>query len=127
MYDDAGRKICESDNLGHSKILNYDAAGNLTGTPGVGGTFTFTYTYDNSRNRISATDGNRYKTQYQYEAGKRLTFTANPDQTSKSNGYDGPGDLTSVTDQAGNVVQYNYDAANELVNDRTIYRSGAVR
>jgi YD repeat-containing protein len=30
------------------------------------------------------------------------------------NTYDGPGNLASVTDQAGNVVQYTYDAANQL-------------
>jgi YD repeat-containing protein len=31
-----------------------------------------------------------------------------------SNAYDGPGNLASVTDQAGNAVQYSYDAANQL-------------
>jgi RHS repeat-associated protein len=30
------------------------------------------------------------------------------------NTYDGPGNLASVTDQAGNVVNYTYDAANQL-------------
>jgi len=30
------------------------------------------------------------------------------------NTYDGPGNLASVTDQAGNVVQYTYDGANQL-------------
>jgi len=37
-----------------------------------------------------------------------------PDQTSVKNAYDGPGNLASVTDQAGNVVRYTYDAANQL-------------
>ena len=37
-----------------------------------------------------------------------------PDQTSVKNTYDGPGNLASVTDQAGKVVQYTYDAANQL-------------
>ena len=53
--------------------------------------------YDNARNRISATDGNGHKTQYQYDARKRPTITPYPDQTAKTNSYDGPGNLTSVT------------------------------
>jgi len=40
--------------------------------------------------------------------------TTYPDQTTKTNAYDGPGNLVSVTDQAGNQVQYTYDAANQL-------------
>src|ERR1700722_7627873 len=37
-----------------------------------------------------------------------------PDTTFVTNGYDGPGNLTSVTDQAGNTVQYTFDPANQL-------------
>ena len=37
-----------------------------------------------------------------------------PDGTHRANGYDGPGNLASVTDQAQNQVQYTYDAANQL-------------
>ena len=43
-------------------------------------------------------------------------MTSYPDTTTKTNAYDGPGNLISVTDQANNVVQYNYDAANQLIN-----------
>ena len=62
------------------------------------------------------TDGNGNTTQYAYDARKRLTVTTYSDTTTKTNAYDGPGNLISVTDQANNVVQYNYDAANQLVN-----------
>ena len=34
-----------------------------------------------------------------------------PDSTTVVNAYDGPGNLALVTDQAGNQVQYTYDAA----------------
>ena len=37
-----------------------------------------------------------------------------PDGTSVKNSYDGPGNLASVIDQAGNEVDYTYDAANQL-------------
>ena len=37
-----------------------------------------------------------------------------PDRTTVTNAYDGPGNLITVTDQAGNMVQYTYDAANQL-------------
>jgi len=50
----------------------------------------------------------------QYDARKRLVETDYPDGTSVKNTYDGPGNLASVTDQAQNVVQYTYDAANQL-------------
>ncbi len=111
-YDDAGRKLSETDNLGHSTSYTYDAAGNLTGTSGVKGTFT--YAYDNARNRISMTDGNGNTTGYQYDAHKRLIETDYPDGTKTTNAYDGPGNLIKVIDQASHEVDYSYDAANEL-------------
>jgi YD repeat-containing protein len=40
--------------------------------------------------------------------------TTYQDATTTQYAYDGPGNLTSVTDQAGKVVQYTYDAANQL-------------
>ena len=40
--------------------------------------------------------------------------TTYQDGTSKTNTYDGAGNLASVTDQNGNQVQYAYDAANQL-------------
>ncbi len=49
-----------------------------------------------------------------HDARKRLVETDYPDETKKTNAYDGPGNLISVTDQAGNVVEYSYDAANQL-------------
>jgi YD repeat-containing protein len=46
-------------------------------------------------------------------ARKRLIKTTYPDTTTVTNTYDGPGNLASIRDQAGNVVQYAYDAANQ--------------
>jgi len=50
-----------------------------------------------------------HKTQFQYDCRKRLTKTIYPDLTYSTNTYDGPGNLTGVTDQAGNTVQYTFD------------------
>ena len=61
------------------------------------------------------TDGKNNTTKYQYDARKRLTETDYPDGHKKTNTYDGPGNLASVTDQAQNQVQYEYDAANQLI------------
>ena len=74
----------------------------------------FAYAYNNARNRVAQTDANNHTTQFQYDARKRLTVTTYPDQTTTVDAYDGPGNLASVTDQAGAVVQYTYDAANQL-------------
>ena len=90
-YDNAGRKVSETDALGHTTSYSYDAG-----------------------NRISQTDGNSNTTGFQYDARKRLTKTLNPDTTTVVNSYDGPGNLAGVTDQAQNIVQYTYDAANQL-------------
>ena len=49
-----------------------------------------------------------------HDARKRLTKITYPDGTSKTNAYEGPGNLALATDQAGNQVQYTYDVANQL-------------
>jgi RHS repeat-associated protein len=43
-----------------------------------------------------------------------LTATTYDDKTTTQYQYDGPGNLTLVTDQAGNQVQYTYDLNNQL-------------
>jgi YD repeat-containing protein len=68
-YDDAGHKTSETDALGHSTSYTYDAAGNLTATTGVKGSFT--YGYDNARNQVSITDANSNTTHMTYDARKR--------------------------------------------------------
>lgn len=40
--------------------------------------------------------------------------TIHADNTTTQYTYDGPGNQTSITDQAGAVIQYTYDAANQL-------------
>jgi RHS repeat-associated protein len=43
-----------------------------------------------------------------------LTQTTYDDTTTTTYSYDGPGNLTGVTDQANNTVNYTYDYANQL-------------
>ncbi|MGA2084000.1 MAG: DUF2341 domain-containing protein [Terracidiphilus sp.] len=111
-YDNASRKISETDALGNTTNYTYDADSRLTAISGVAGNFQ--YAYDDAGNRISSTDGNNHTTQFAYDARKRLTKTTYPDTTTVVNTYDGPGNLAGVTDQAGNQVQYTYDAVNQL-------------
>ncbi|MGD0548718.1 MAG: DUF6531 domain-containing protein [Terracidiphilus sp.] len=111
-YDNAGRKVSETDALGHTTSYTYDNAGRLIALSGVQGNLT--YGYDDAGNRIAQTDARGNTTQFVYDARKRLVKTINPDNTTIVNTYDGPGNLASVTDQAGAVVQYSYDAANQL-------------
>ncbi len=75
----------------------------------------FTYAYDNARNQISMTDGNSHTTRVHLRRAQAPYRDHLPGYNHKTNAYDGPGNLISVTDQAGNEVQYNYDAANQLI------------
>jgi YD repeat-containing protein len=72
---------------------------------------TTTYTYDDAGNQVSTTEAKSHTTQQDYDARRRLTKTTYP-KASGSNpvtttqyAYDGPGNLTSVIDQAGKEVQ----------------------
>ena len=111
-YDAAGRKISETDALGHTTSYTYDAAGRTIAVTGAAGNTQ--YGYDDAGNQTSRTDGNGQVTQLQYDSRKRLVKTIYPDKTSTTNSYDGPGNLISVTDQAGNTVNNTYDAVNQL-------------
>ena len=108
-------KPAETDALGHTTTYTYDAAGNLTAISGRQAATSPTPTTTRAT-RSAMTDGNDNTTQFHTTPASGSPRPTYPDQTTEINSYDGPGNLISVTDQAGNTVQYTYDAANQLIN-----------
>jgi RHS repeat-associated protein len=112
-YNADGTLQSATDALGHSTHYSYDAAGNLTQV--VRGNVSVQYAYDGARNRISSTDGNGNKTTFQYDARQRLQQIGFSDLTQQTIHYDDANNVTGVIDQAGHMVDYGYDIANNLV------------
>ena len=113
-YDNANRKISETDANNHTTTYNYDEANRLISLLNAKNQTT-SYVYDDAGNRISMTDPNLHTTQYQYDVRRRLRKTIYHDTTFTTQTYDGAGRLASVTDQASKTVNYNYDDAEQLV------------
>jgi RHS repeat-associated protein len=86
-----------------AQVSMTDAASNAT-----------SYAYDSARNGIPVSCDNYGTSRYQYDAFGRQRTTMCPDGTTSINAYDGPGNLVSVTDQAGNQLEYTYGVANQL-------------
>ncbi len=113
-YDAAGRKVNETDALGHIKIYAYDDANHLLSITGPL-SHTTLYTYDDVGRRASEVDANGHQTYYTYDARGRLTLIRYADGTTDQRSYDGAGNLLRVTDQAGKSTTYSYDAAGQLL------------
>ncbi len=112
-YDEAGRKVSETDELGHTITYVYDDAGHLLSVTDALGNVT-SYIYDDAGRRISKMDANDHEIRYTYDIRGRLTLTIYADNTTSQQGYDGAGYLVSSTDQASRVTTYGYDDAGLL-------------
>ncbi|MFI7385966.1 LamG-like jellyroll fold domain-containing protein [Streptomyces sp. NPDC049813] len=98
-YDTAGDQLSASDGLGAQTQATYDYLGRrLTSTTLERFPSTRTLTTTNS---YDVSTGNPY--------GAHLASTRSPGGVSTSYGYDRAGDVTSVTDGAGNTTRYTYD------------------
>ncbi len=100
-FNSAGKLASEADRNGNTTAFGYSASQLVTMTDPSGRTLTFTWT------------------------GNNITKVEDPDGQYVTYGYDASGDLTSVTDQIGNVVgcgcavantaTYGYDGSHHLV------------
>ncbi|MEO8847631.1 MAG: RHS repeat-associated core domain-containing protein, partial [Casimicrobiaceae bacterium] len=136
QYDGAGRRTQVSDPADHTVVLQYDAAGNLLGQSGAGipavslsydvdGRIVGTASASGARSIVrdptgaaaSATTSAGAAVLVNYDPAGR--FAGLTDATSGSNlrqqTYDDVGNLTSITDAAGNATAFVYDANNRLV------------
>ncbi|MCP3935868.1 MAG: RHS repeat-associated core domain-containing protein, partial [Actinomycetia bacterium] len=134
-HDRDGRREVVTNRLGHSRVLEYDARGNvvretdelgnvtvrvfdgrdnlLSETDPLGRTTTYTYTAENDLATLTDPLGNI--TNYTYNGrGQVLTIT-DPRGAVTASVYDARGNLTQSTDPLGNVTSFTYDAAGNLV------------
>jgi RHS repeat-associated protein/uncharacterized repeat protein (TIGR01451 family) len=113
-YDAAGRKVNQTDPLGHTTNYTYDNANRLlTVTDALN--HTTMVTYDAAGRRIATTDAKNHTTQFTYDIRNRLTLTTYPDGTTSTQSYDGNGRLLSSTDQGDKTTHKAYDDAGELL------------
>ncbi len=137
-YDQNGNLASITDGLGNSVTFTYDSAGRMTSKTDQMGNKT-TFAYDNNDNLASVCDANGGCATYTYDRDNRLTEVKDPrGQTTggvTSYGYnpsnqlisrsdplgnaysfaysqDGKGNLSSVSEPNGNVINYTYDAQN---------------
>ena len=111
--------LTQTDEVSRVTTMTYDTYGNmLTSQDPAGNTTTLTYT---SIGRVaSATtpdpDGagalSASVTSFTYDTYGRLTVQTNPDSTTIGYGYDSADQMTTVTDELGNVTTVAYDNLN---------------
>lgn len=113
VYDAAGRKVRETDELGQTTAFGFDALGHLTSVTDALGAIT-RFGYDEVGNRISIADTNGHLTRFEYDGMGRMTGRVLQGGKSESMGYDAMGALTSKTDFNGHTSVFAYDQAGRM-------------
>lgn len=110
-YDADGNRLTLTDPLGRTETRTYGAAGRvLTITDDTGATQSMTY---GPRDRLtSRTSAVGDTTSYAYDAaGNLLTVTESDGVVMEANSYDGSGNLLTQTDVSGATTTHTYDEA----------------
>jgi RHS repeat-associated protein len=96
---------------------SYDGNGNLTGITQPSPLGSESFSYDTPLNRVhTATDGAGHQETYTYDNLDRVTRIDYSDGSSISYGYDGDGNLSSMTDPIG-TTSFVYDSLNRLTSE----------
>jgi RHS repeat-associated protein/uncharacterized repeat protein (TIGR01451 family) len=113
-YDNAGRKIRETNALGQTTTYTYDAAGRLvTQTDALG--HVTRHAYDATGHRSSVTDALGRVTRYSYDARGRPIGTIYPDGSTEQQQYNGAAEMVVSIDQAGRITRKQYDGTGRLL------------
>jgi RHS repeat-associated protein len=112
-YDAAGRKLTQTNELGHTTTWTYNNLGLvLTVTGPVANKVT--NTYDDGRNLKTVTDPLGYVTTFNYDNANRLTSVVDVASGTTSYAYDAAGNRTTVTNALSHATTSTYDARNRL-------------
>jgi YD repeat-containing protein len=77
-------------------------------------------------NMNSSADTGTVYTQYQYDFAGRPTLTTLPGGATIEQGYDGRGHLTRMKDADGFVTEYQYNAWDQLTQEKKLRRGGTI-
>ncbi|NVK41086.1 MAG: RHS repeat protein [Oceanospirillaceae bacterium] len=113
-YNAAGQLLNTVNPLGQVTTYDYDASGYLLGIVDPNGVLQAKYTYDDMGRIATQTNAAGYTREYQYDALDRLTEVRYPDGTKERISWLNL-DVGSTEDRYGNVTQYDYDAARNLL------------
>lgn len=113
-YDDAGRKIRETNALGQTTTYTYDAAGRMVEQTDALCHVT-RYAYDASGHRTAVTDALGRVTRYSYDARGRPIETTYADGSTEQQQYNGMAQMVASIDQAGRITRKQYDEAGRLL------------
>jgi RHS repeat-associated protein len=134
-YDDSDRLLGETDNAGNATRHEYDAAGNRTATTDPDG-WRVVFQRDALDRVTEAADGEGNFTQTDFDIGGREVRHIDPLGVAITRGYygaDKQGRLKSVglpaiqSEAAGRGVEYDYDAAGNVVTQSAVGSDGAKR
>ena len=107
-YDANGNRTAQADAAGRRTTYVYDAANRLVRVNHPNDTFV-TYTYDHRDQRLTATDESGRTTRFEYDLAGRLVKTIHPDSAEVTTQYDAVGRVAARIDERGNRTSYAYD------------------
>ncbi len=113
-YDARGNVVRETDELGEVTVRAFDGRGNLLfETDPLGRTTTYTYTAGDDLETL--TDPLGHVTRHTYTSRGRLLTVTDQRGGVTTNVYDSRGNLIRITDALGKVTTFSYDAAGNLL------------
>ncbi|MFC0626798.1 DUF6531 domain-containing protein [Kribbella deserti] len=124
-YDNAGNKASSTDATGAKTTFRHDRVGRLSGmtTPrgNVAGAnaeeFTWDYQYDANGNKTREFPPTGGYQEFVYDVINRTSSRRSTLGYRTTYGYDGNGNIWTVTDHTGQVTNYGYDAVGRLVSE----------
>jgi RHS repeat-associated protein len=116
-YDSRNNHKYNEDRENHVIRMNYDGLNRLYEmiyelTPT--GTITVKYGKDKNGRLVNLIDDNNHTTQYEYDAVNRRKKEILPDSSQKNYTFGQYGELFTITDQNGNLINHTYDNALRL-------------
>ena len=126
-YDNVGNITTKKDGNGTATTYKYDELGRLTAVINAKSEIT-SYSYDLNGNMLTQTDGKGNTTAYEYNVANKLTKKIDHGGRISVNGeykyiaakldtytYNADGNIASMTDKNGKLIQYTYDIHGRLI------------
>ncbi|MFC1560734.1 RHS repeat-associated core domain-containing protein, partial [Pseudomonadota bacterium] len=127
-----GNLSSQVNHLGHTTTYEYDSRGLIERVVTPNGLeVTFTYSLQGLVQTMTETPpagspGNTRLTQYSYDPAGQLTQVITPDGVTLDIDYDDKGRRTRVTDNLGQVIEYTFDAHDNLMQTDTRNSDGSL-